>query len=119
MSLSIDHYILSHPEPIQGCLLFIRNYILSFHPNFGETLKYGIPFFTFKNKNCCYLSVNKNNIVYLGFIHGKLLKHPKLKKEGRKMVKVYYLNPEQDIDIQTLNELFHLNITQIESLIKK
>ena len=118
METSLDQYYLKQIEPIQGCLLYIRQFILTFHPGFQEQLKYGVPFFIFQNKNCCYLSVNKMNQVYLGFIKGKELKHAKLKSEGRKLIKVFYLDPTKDIDLKSLNELFELNVKVIQKSLK-
>lgn len=54
----------------------------------------------------CYMSVRKKDKqFYLGFVQGYKMKHPSLKKEGRKQIKVYYLNPEEDLPIKTIKEI--------------
>jgi predicted RNA binding protein YcfA (HicA-like mRNA interferase family) len=36
------------------------------------------------------------------------MKHPSLQQEGRKQIKVIYLNPENDLPIKTLHEIVKL-----------
>lgn len=111
MSGPLDSYFLSKPEPQQSCLLFLRHYILSFNKNFSEHYKFKIPFYYFNNKWCCYLSISKKTQqIYIGFIQGYQLQHPKLVSEGRKQIKVFYIDPEKDIDIKSLKQIFNLSV---------
>ena len=45
-----DNFYLQKDEPVKGCLLFLRNYILNYDKNITEAWKYGMPFFCYKGK---------------------------------------------------------------------
>lgn len=105
----LDNYFFSKPEPLQSCLLYLRQFILSYNNNFSEQYKFKIPFYYFKNKWCCYLSISKKTQqIYIGFVQGHQLQHPKLLGEGRKQIKVFYVDPEKDIDIKSLKQILNL-----------
>ncbi len=61
----------------------------------------------------------KQKTPYLGFIHGHKLKHKQLLSEARKQIKVYYLDPEKDIDIKTLRELVMEAVLYVDGLTLK
>jgi len=68
----------------------------------------------------CYISYQKKQkTIYLGFVHGHHLKHKKLLSEGRKQIKVYYLNPDKDLDIRTIMALFKEATKYIDGLSAK
>lgn len=82
----LENYFLKQPEPHQSCMLFLRKWLVG--QGLEEQCKYGVPFYSYKNKNLCYMSVSaKNRKLYLGFIQGYKMKYPKLEKEGRKQIK--------------------------------
>lgn len=114
----LENYFLSKPEPHQGCLLFLRKFILEFDKGFTEHFKFNIPFYYYNEHWCCYLSINKKGGLYIGFIHGNKMAHPKLKKEGRKQIKVFYVDPMKDIDIRSLKQLLKLAV-QTEKVRKR
>ena len=84
-------------------MLFLRKWLLE--QALEEQFKYMTAMYYFKGKAFCYLTVSGKGKLYLGFIKGHLMKHPKLEKEGRKQIKAFYINPEKDVPVKTLNEI--------------
>ncbi len=70
MSQELENYYLKHPEPIQGCLLALRNLILRIDDQITHERKFQIPFFYYKGKKLCFLWVNKKKLL-IGFIVDK------------------------------------------------
>lgn len=105
----LDNYYFSLPEPQQSCLLFLRRHILSFSKDIQEHFTYSTAFFKLKGKLFCYFSISKKTgRTYIGFVRGNKIKHPKLKAEGRTQIRVFYVDPEKDIDIASLNQILQL-----------
>lgn len=100
----LENYFLKQPEPQQSCMLFLRKWLME--QGLDEQYKYMTAMYYFKEKPFCYLSYStKTNKLYVGFIKGYLMKHPKLEQEGRKQIKVIYLNPQKDLPIKALTEI--------------
>lgn len=115
-----DNFFLTLPDPEQSCLLFIRQFILDQNTGISEKWHYNTPFYHYKGKWMCYLSYRpKDRVIYIGFVHGYKLKHKLLLSEGRKQIKVFYLNAYNDVDIKSLREVFKLALNFIESLESK
>lgn len=110
-----DNFYISQEEPIKSCLLAMRSILLESDPNVSETKKYGMPCFCFYNKMFCYLWIDKktNNPYYL-FVEGKHLKHPMLKSEVRKRMKVLHINPHKNLQVVMIRNI----ITQALDLYK-
>lgn len=92
----LTHYYLKQPEPIRGCLLALRDLILSVDPNINKQRKFQIPFFYYKDKKLAFLWVTKKKIM-LGFVEDKTI-YPK--KEGIKLkdnMETMYIDPNADI----------------------
>ena len=103
----LENHFLKQPEPHRSCMLFLRKWLLG--QSLEEEFKYMTAMYYYKEKAFCYLTVSgKENKLYIGFIKGHLMKHPKLEKEGRKQIKVIYLNPEKDLPIKTLSEIVRM-----------
>lgn len=100
----LENYFLQQPEPHQSCMLFLRKWLLE--QGLQEQFKYSTAFYEFKNKMFCYMSVRtKDKQLYIGIVQGHKIKHPSLKKEGRKQIKAFYIDPNLDLPIQTLKEI--------------
>ncbi|HQQ93724.1 MAG TPA: DUF1801 domain-containing protein [Bacteroidia bacterium] len=113
----LDNYFFTLPEPEQGCLLFVRKFILEFNTGISEHWHYNTPFYYYKGRWMCYIAHKaKSRTFYLGFVHGYKLKHKNLLSEGRKQIKVYYLDAHQDLDIEGLRKVFMLALAYIDSL---
>jgi len=105
----LDTFYFNLAEPQQSCLLFLRTYLLNYSPHISESFKYQTAFFSFKGKMFCYFSVSKKTgKTYIGFAQGYNIKHKKLESEGRITIKVFYVDPANDVDIKSLNEILKL-----------
>lgn len=92
---------MKQPEPIRGCLLALKNFILELDPNISHHRKFQIPFFYYKDKKLCYLWVTKKKIQF-GFIEDKTIQP---KKEGLKLKDKYQsiiIDPNKDIPIKMI-----------------
>lgn len=117
---TLDNFFFTLEEPEKSCLLFVRQFILKHSIEISEHWKYNTPFYYYKGKWMCYISYHKKTkVIYIGFVQGHLIKHKKLASEGRKIVKVFYLNAEKDIDIASLNSILTLVTKHIDGLAKK
>lgn len=101
-----DNYYLSKEEPNQGCLLVLRQFILGFHTEISESIKWGIPCFSFKNKMFVFLSIDKKTKhPYILVVEGNRISHPLLEQGKRAKMKVFHVNPNLDIDIESINTI--------------
>jgi hypothetical protein len=67
----LDHFYLQQDEPIKGCLLALRQIILSQDKEVTNVWKYGMPFFCYKGKMFCYLWFHKKHKQpYIGIVEG-------------------------------------------------
>ena len=100
----ILNYYLEQPEPQRGCLLALRDIILAQdQTNITETVKYGMPCFTYKKKMFCYLWTDKKtDEPYILFVEGKHLDHPDLETGDRSRMKILRINPNEDLPIETI-----------------
>ncbi len=101
-----DDFYLQHDEPNRGCLLALREIILSQDKEVSNTWKYGMPFFCYKGKMFCYLWVHKKlKQPYLGIVEGKRIDHPNLLIEKRSRMKIMLFNPAEDLPITVIEEI--------------
>lgn len=101
-----DDFYLSKEEPNKSCLLALRDIILSQDANISETRKYGMPCFCYRKKMCCYLWVDKKTKEpYILFVEGKYLDHPNLEVGKRARMKIFRIDPNQDIPVTTIHLL--------------
>lgn len=101
-----DDFYLQHEEPNRGCLLALREIILSQDKDVSNTWKYGMPFFCYKGKMFCYLWVHKKlKQPYLGIVEGKRIEHPNLLIEKRSRMKIMLFNPTEDLPITVIEEI--------------
>jgi len=99
---------LGKEEPNKSCLLALRDIILNQDENINETTKYGMPCFCYKKKIFCYLWIDKKTSEpYILFVEGQQLDHPKLEKGNRSRMKIFSVNPNQDIPIKTIELLLN------------
>ncbi|MEO6978480.1 MAG: DUF1801 domain-containing protein [Mucilaginibacter sp.] len=106
---AIDDYFLNKDEPVKGCLLFLREFILSFNNNITEAWKYGMPFYCYKGKMFCYLWVDKKTLnPYLGIVDGNKIEHPLLVIEKRARMKTIQFDARQDVPVDTLKEILEI-----------
>jgi hypothetical protein len=102
----IDDYFLRQDEPIKSCLGFLRSHILQSDTNITEAWKYGMPFYCYNGKMCCYLWVHKKyKQPYIGIVEGKSIDHPDLIIENRSRMKILLLDPVKDVPIKKIDKI--------------
>ncbi|WP_149304822.1 DUF1801 domain-containing protein [Pareuzebyella sediminis] len=103
---NVDLYFLNKEEPFKGCLLALRESILSKDLQITETQKYGMPCYCFKGKAFCYLWTDKKTqFPYILFVEGQYLNHQKLETGKRARMKIFPVDPKKDLPIRTINAL--------------
>ncbi|MCG8373924.1 MAG: DUF1801 domain-containing protein [Balneolales bacterium] len=111
MQKQLEDFYNSQKEPNRSCLFALRDIILNFDPNLKETTKYGMPCFVLRKKHFCYLWIDKiTGTPYILLVDGVHIEHTALKAGARKRMKVLEINPEQDIPLHTIHEIFNLAI---------
>ena len=104
----IDNYYLNKEEPHKSCLLALRSIILAQDTNVTETQKWGMPCFCFRKKMFCYLWTDKKTEEpYILFVEGKFLDHPKLEAGERSRMKIFRVNPNEDLPVETIETLLN------------
>ena len=102
-------FFLNQPEPNQSCLQALRSIILDYDPEMTETTKYGMPCYCRNNKALCYLwSDKKSKEPYILFVNGNLMDHPLLEKGNRSRMKIFRINPLNDLPIETIKTVLNL-----------
>lgn len=102
----VDQYFRRLPEPAASCMLALRAFLLVFDKNLTEAWKYGMPFYCYKGKMCCYLWTRKDSHQpYLGIVNGTLLHHPQLLQEDRRRMKILLIDAEQDLPLELLTTI--------------
>ncbi|AJW65126.1 hypothetical protein VO54_03700 [Elizabethkingia miricola] len=99
----LQNYYINKVEPNKSCLLALRDIILKQHPDITETRKWGMPCFCYKKKVFCYLWTDKKtDKPYILMVEGKYLSHPELEEGNRTKMKIFSVNPNQDLPIGTI-----------------
>ena len=114
-----DNYFLQQDEPAKSCLLALRQLILAYDNHLTEAWKYGMPFYCYNGKMCCYLWVHKKfNQPYLGIVAGSQVTDPDLLLEKRARMKILLLNPEKDIPVKKIKNILKQVVTLYEHGLK-
>ncbi len=104
----IDNFYLNKDEPNRSCLLALRSIILEQDSLVTETQKYGMPCFCYKKKMFCYLWTDKKtDEPYILFVEGKYLDHPELEKGDRSRMKIFRIDPNANLPIDTIELLLN------------
>lgn len=100
------NFYLNQEEPNKSCLLAMQSIVLAYHPEINETVKYGMPCFTYQGKALLYLWTDKKTqFPYYLFVEGNQMSHPKLESGDRKRMKTYSVNPNKDLDLEEIQGL--------------
>lgn len=109
MNEALTSFYFQKPEPQQSCLLALRDIILNYHKSIEETLNYGMPLFVYNGKRLCYLWVDKKTLrPYILMVDGDKINHPMLEKGSRNRMKVLIINPNEDIPVPLIYEIFDM-----------
>jgi hypothetical protein len=107
----IDQFFLNKPEPARGCLAALRLLVLKFDSDVSEIWRYHMPFYTIRGKRFCYIWVEKKTgRPYVGIVDGKLIAHPFLIAEKRTRMKIIPIDPDQDLPVEMIYEIFEAAI---------
>jgi hypothetical protein len=107
MNEALTNFYTNMPEPAQSCLLALRAIIMAYDASMVESLNYGMPLFSCQGKRLCYLWTDKKTgWPYILMVDGNKINHPVLVQGERKRMKVLLINPNEDIDIETIHEVF-------------
>ncbi|MGK2863069.1 MAG: DUF1801 domain-containing protein [Chitinophagaceae bacterium] len=115
MNAELENFYLRKEEPERGCLLALREIIMSVDPAITHTLKYGMPFFCYQGKMFCYLWMHKTlHHPYIGIVEGKHFDHPLLLAEKRSRMKIMLFDAKADLPVKTIKSI----VTQAIDLYK-
>ncbi len=106
MNADLENFYLQKDEPERGCLLALREMIMSVDPAITHTLKYSMPFFCYQGKMFCYLWMHKTlHQPYLGIVEGKHFDHPLLQAEKRSRMKIMLFDAKADLPVKTIKSI--------------
>ncbi|MCE6989395.1 DUF1801 domain-containing protein [Dyadobacter sp. CY323] len=107
----IDQFFWDKPEPTKSCLEALRRFVLGFDGDMTEAWKYSMPFYHHRGKRLCYIWIEKKTgRPYLGIVNGNLMQHSRLVAEKRSRMKIFILDPNEDLPIDTIKEILLLAI---------
>lgn len=111
-----DDFFMRQQEPAKTCLAFLRALIMCSAAGVHEKMSYGMPFYYMGGQRFCYLWVHKaTGMPYIGAVNGASIDFPGLEAGDRTRMKVYYVDPEQDVPVAEINQLLKLAIASIGS----
>ncbi|WP_353120299.1 DUF1801 domain-containing protein [Myroides odoratus] len=103
---AVDSFYFKQPEPNQSCLLALRDFILQQDTHITESLKWGMPCFSFRNRMFCFLALTKApQSPYLLLVEGHRLDHPLLETGTRKRMKSLSIDPTKDLPFTPIQEI--------------
>lgn len=104
MTIDAFHqYYHQQADPIRSCLFALHDIILAQDHALKPEWKYGMPFFCYQGKMCCYLWVDKKrNQPYLGIVDGERIHHPNLIQEKRARMKIWLFDANEDLPLDEL-----------------
>ena len=104
----LDQYYHGKEEPAKSCLLALRNIILAQDEKVTETRKYGMPCFCYGKKAFCYLWTDKKTgEPYILLVEGRQLNHPQLETGDRSRMKIFRINPDENIPFESIQSLLN------------
>lgn len=103
-----EHYYLRQEEPNRSCLQALRSIILSLDEHITESIKWGTPCFSYKNRMFCFLAMTKApKSPYLLIVEGLLVEHPLLQMGSRKRMKTLSIDANEDLTIDTIKDILY------------
>lgn len=104
-----DNFYLNLEEPNYSCMLALRSIILQQDDQVKETQKWGMPCFCYKNRMFCFLSIDKKTKEpYILVVEGRLINHPMLEIGTRTRMKVFKVNPNEDLPLSEIVEILNV-----------
>lgn len=116
----LDDFYLNQEEPIKGTFLALKDIILKQDKDITHVLKYGMPFFCYKEKMFCYLWIHKKlKQPYIGIVEGKHFEESFLIQEKRSRMKIMMFNSEEDLPLEKIELVIQKAINLYKSGIIK
>lgn len=117
MSSQLSEFYLRQPEPNKSCLLALSDIILNMDEQISATTKYSMPCFCYLDKAFCYLWTDKKTgEPYILLVEGNRLNHPLLETGTRKRMKIFRVNPKEDLPVHTIQEILNEALDLIRNL---
>ncbi len=106
---ALDSFYSEMQEPNKGCLLALKSIILDYNRTFQHRWYYRLPCFMYQGKLFCYLWVDKKSQhPYIAIGKGVKIDHPDLIQGNRTFVKLLMIDPNKDIPVDKIHEVFDL-----------
>lgn len=101
-----EQYYLRQEEPNRSCLQALRTIILKLDDHVSESLKWGTPCFSYKNRMFCFIALTKEpKTPYLLVVEGIRIDHQLLEIGSRKRMKTLNIDANADLPINTIMEI--------------
>ncbi|MEM9324648.1 MAG: DUF1801 domain-containing protein [Bacteroidota bacterium] len=115
----LDEFYSLKEEPNRSCLLSLRDIILDQDNTISETVKYGMPCFTYGKKALCYLWVDKKSREpYILMVDGKLIDHPLLEEGSRARMRILRIDPGDDLPLDTIRWILSRGIELLKGRLR-
>jgi hypothetical protein len=102
----VDIFYEKQEEPVKSTFLALKEIIIKQDKDITNVLKYGMPFFCYKEKMFCYLWIHKKTKQpYIGIVEGKHFEETFLIQEARSRMKIMMLNSDEDLPIAIIENL--------------
>ena len=112
----LDQFYDKQEEPLKSTYLALRDIILKQDENITQSLKYGLPFFSYKGKMFCYLWFHKKfKQPYISMVEGHLYNEPFMLLEKRARMKIMLVNPNEDLPIEQIEAIIQKGIAFYQS----
>ena len=112
----LDQFYDKQEEPLKSTYLALRDIILKQDENITQSLKYGLPFFSYKGKMFCYLWFHKKfKQPYISMVEGHLYKEPFMLLEKRARMKIMLIDPNGDLPIEQIEAIIQKGIAFYQS----
>jgi len=104
---SLEEFYHEKEEPVKGCLLALKSIILNYNAEITHKWYYRLPCFMYKKQIFCYLWIDrKTKTPYIAIGKGVKVNHPDLIKGQRTFTAQLMINPNEDIPIETIHNIF-------------
>ena len=106
---ALDSFYFDQEEPNKSCLLALKSIISDYHRDFESRWYYRLPCFMYQKQIFCYLWVDKKTTFpYIAVGKGVKIDHPALIQGNRTFTKLLMIDPNEDIPLDTIHEIFDL-----------
>lgn len=102
----LEQFYENQPSELREVYLALRQIILKQDENITPEWKYKLPFFYYKGKMLCYLWYHKSfKMPYISIMDANLLRDERLLMEDRKRAGILLINPNEDLQIDVIEEI--------------